>query len=241
MTGRGQSTTIGFVIIFGTVLLLVGLVSVSGFAALEDVRNDERITNGIRSFEVLATNVDAVAGDEVPSRTTTIQVDGMSLSIGQKTTVEVHVPADGLRQTVETHPLVLDGGAGSQVVYANGAVIRSDRDGQVMARPPRLLVTADYARLHVIRTRPVAATSVGGQNTATVRTTGNGTSVEQTATSGDAVYVNVTTPRREAWQRALESNPQTSCTAVGSDTVSCELTTDETAVSVTTVDVRLDD
>ena len=241
MTGRGQSTTIGFVIIFGTVLLMVGLVSVSGFAALEDVRNDERVTNGVRSFEVLATNVDEVAGDGVPSRATTIQVDGLSLSTGPKTTFEVHVPADGVRQTVETAPLVLDGGAGSQVVYANGAVIRADRDGLVMARPPRLLVTPDYARLHVIRTRPVAATSVGGQNTATVRTTRNGTAVEETATSGDTVYFNVTSPRRAAWQRSLDSNPQTSCTAVDSDTVSCEITTDETAVSVTTVDVRLDD
>lgn len=241
MTGRGQSTTIGFVIIFGTVLLLVGLVSVGGFAALEDVRNDERVTNGVRSFEVLATNVDAVAAEGVPSRTTTIQVDGTSLSIGPESTVEVHVPADGVRRTVKTSPLVLDGGAGSRVVYANGAVIRSDRNGQVMARSPRLLVTADYARLHIIRTRPVAATSVGGQNTATVRTTRNGTAVEETATSGDTVYFNVTTPRRAAWQRSLESNPQTSCTAVGSDTVSCQITTDETAVSVTTVDVRLDD
>jgi hypothetical protein len=241
MTERAQSTTIGFVIIFGTVLLMVGLVSVSGFAALEDVRSDERVTNGVRSFEVLATNVEEVAVDEVPSRTTTIQVDGMSLSIGSKTTIEVHVPADGIRRTVETYPLVLDGGAGSKVVYTNGAVLRSDRGGQVMARPPRLLVTADYTRLHVIHTRPVAATSVGGQNTATVRTTRNGTSVEKAATSGDTVYVNVTTPRRVAWQRSLESQPQTSCTAVDSETVSCELTTDEIAVSVTTVDVHLDD
>lgn len=241
MTERGQSTTIGFIIIFGTVLLMVGLVSVSGFAALEDVRNDERVTNGVRAFEVLATNVDEVAADEVPSRTTTIQIDGMSLSVGSKTTVEVHVPADGLRRTVETRPLVLDGGDGSKVVYASGAVIRSDRDGQVMARPPRLLVTAEYTRIHVLRTQPVASTSVGGQNTASVRTTRNGTAIEKTDTAGDAVYFNVTSPRSAAWQRYLDSQSQTNCTPVDSDTISCEITTDETAVSVTDVDVRLDD
>jgi hypothetical protein len=220
---------------------MVGLVSVSGFAALEDVRSEERVTNGVRSFEVLATNVDEVAADEVPSRTTTIQIDGTSLSVGSKTVVEIHIPAEGYRRTVETHPLVLSDGDGSQIVYENGAVIRSDRDGQVMARSPKPLVTADYARFEVIRTRPVATTSVGGQNTATVRTTRNGTDVETIETSGDTVYFNVTGSRQVAWQRSLESGSQTSCTAVGSDTVSCEIMTDETAVSVTSIDVRLDD
>lgn len=241
MTDRAQSTTVGFVVIFGTVLVMVGLVSVSGFAALEDVRDEERVTNGVRSFEVLAANVDDVAGEGVPSRTTTVKLDGVSLSVGEDVTFEVHVPADGVRKTVETRPLVLDAKSGTRVVYANGAVIRADRDGQVMARPPRLLVTADYARLHVVRTRPVAATSVGGQTTASVRTTRNETTVAQTGTAGDTVYLNVTSPRHEAWGRYLDSRSQVSCTPAAGDTVSCVLTTDETTVAVTDVDVRLDD
>lgn len=241
MTDRAQSTTVGYVVIFGTVLVMVGLVSVTGFAALEDVRDEERVTNGVRSFEVLATNVDDVATDGVPSRTTTVKLDGVSVSVGPSVTFEVHVPSDGFRETVDTRPLVLDAKSGTQVIYANGAVLREDRDGGVMARPPRLLVTADYARLHVVRTRPVAATSVGGRTTASVRTTRNETTAATTGTAGDTVYVNVTSPRHEAWGRYLDSQPQTSCTSVGGNTVSCVLTTDETTVAVTDVDVRLDD
>ncbi|MDS0278412.1 hypothetical protein NDI85_11450 [Halomicroarcula sp. S1AR25-4] len=241
MTDRAQSTTVGFVVIFGTVLVMVGLVSVSGFAALEDVRDEERVTNGVRSFEVLATNVDDVAIEGVPSRTTTVKLDGVSLSVGPSVTFEVRVPADGFRKTVETRPLVLDAKSGTRVVYANGAVLREDRAGQVMARPPRPLVTADYARLHLVRTRPVAATSVGGQTTASVRTTANGTTVASTGTAGETVYLNVTSPRHEAWGRSLDSHPQVSCAPVGGETVSCVLTTDETTVSVTDVDVRLGD
>ncbi|MFC7027963.1 hypothetical protein ACFQH8_11645 [Halomicroarcula sp. GCM10025710] len=72
MTDRGQSATVGFVVIFSMVLLMVALISVSGFATLDHVQDAERVNNGVRSFEILSDNVDDVVGDEVPSRTTTV-------------------------------------------------------------------------------------------------------------------------------------------------------------------------
>lgn len=238
MIDRGQSTTIGFVVVFATVLVMVALVSVSGYSALQDVRDVERVDNGVRSFEVLSSNVDDVVSGGVPSRTTTVKLAGARLSTADPVTFEVHVPADGFRREVEVRPLVFDADTGTQVVYSNGAVIRANRDGQVVASGPKPLVSAEYAVISFVRTRP-AESSVGGHTSVSVRTTRNGTTVSRVDTAGDDVYLNVTTSRSEAWARYLDGQPNIDCTRSG-DTVTCTLTTDATTVSVTDVDVRLD-
>lgn len=239
MTDRGQSSAIGFVVIFGTILLMVGLVSVSGYSALGDVQDAERVNNGVRSFEVLSTNVDEVVSEGVPSRTTTVKLDGGHVATVDPVTVEVHVPADGYKQTVEVQPLVFDVGTSSQVLYENGAVIRADRDGQVMASNPNMVITSNYAVIPVVRTESVGPTSVGGQSRVSVRTTRNGTTVTSEQTAGQDVYLNVTSERATAWKRYLDQQPQTSCGPVIGNTVSCTLQTKEVTVSVTTVDVLL--
>ncbi|MFC7019044.1 MULTISPECIES: DUF7289 family protein [Haloarcula] len=241
---RGQSTTIGFVVIFSMVLLMVALISASGFATLDHVQDSERVNNGVRSFEILSDNVDDVVGDEVPSRTTTVKLYDSQLSAAGTTTIEIDVPADGFSHAFEVAPIVLDAGAGTDVVYENGAVIRSDPDGEVMVDEPAMLLTTDYTVLPVVRTETVSSTAVGGQSSATIRTTRAGTTVLRTDTESGGVYddvtLTVTSPRSEAWFRYLDAQSATdTCTRSG-DTVTCTLTTSEVTVSVTDVDVRFD-
>ncbi|MFC7250313.1 hypothetical protein ACFQJ5_10750 [Halomicroarcula sp. GCM10025324] len=241
MTDRGQSATVGFVVIFSMVLLMVALISVSGFATLDHVQDAERVNNGVRSFEILSDNVDDVVGDEVPSRTTTVKLYNSQLSAAETTTIEVAVPADDFTHRFEVTPIVLDAGTGTEVVYENGAVIRSDPDGQVMVDSPTMLLTTDYTVIPVVRTTPVGSTSVAGQTSATVRTTHEGTTVLRTDTESDDVTLTVTSPRSEAWLRYLDAQPGTdTCNRVASDTVSCTLDTSEVTVSVTDIAVRFD-
>lgn len=237
---RGQSTTIGFVVIFSMVLLMVALVSVSGYATLGHAQDAERVNNGVRAFEVLAVNAEDVVSEDVPSRTTTVKLDGGQLSAADTTTFEVDVGTD-FSHTVELAPIVLDpSGTGSRVVYENGAVVRADPDGQVMVSSPSVLVTADYTVLPVVRTVPVSSTAIGGQDTATIRTTRGETEVFRVDTAGDPVVVTVTGAQSEAWLRYFDGQPGTSCTRIDGATVECTLTTDELTLVVTDVEVRLD-
>lgn len=235
---RAVSPAVGFVVVFATVLLSVGVVTAGGYAALDDARDTQRVDNGVRAFEVLASNTDAVVEDGAPSRTTTVGVDGSQVAVSDPITVEVHVPADGFQRTVTVRPVTYDTDT-ARVVYASGAVVRADPGGSVVVRPPRLVVTAEYAVVPVVRTYPVDTTAVGGADSARVRTTATGRTVGRTPTDGDTVYLNVTTPRSEAWYRHLDGQSRISCTRSGA-TVSCTLDTDHVAVPVTEVAVDLE-
>lgn len=244
MSHRGQSSTVGFVVIFSMVLVMVALVSVSGFATLGHVQDAERVNNGVRSFEILSANVDDVVRDGVPSRTTTVKLYGSQLAAAETTTVAIDVPADGFTHTFEVTPIVLDSRTGTDVVYENGAVVRADPDGQVMVDSPAMLLTTEYTVLPVVRTSGVGSTSVAGQRSATVRTTHAGTTVlrADTETAGvyDDVTLTVTSPRSEAWFRYLDAQAATDACTRSGDTVTCTLTTSEVTVVVTDVEVRLD-
>lgn len=235
---RAVSPALGFVVVFATVLLSVGVVTAGGYAALDDARETQRVDNGVRAFEVLATNTDAVVEDGAPSRATTVSVDGSQVVVADPVTVEVHVPADGFERTVTVRPITYDTDD-ARVAYTSGAVVRADRGGAVVVRPPQLVVTAESAVIPVVRTYPVDTVSAGGQGSVRVRTTATGTTVDRTATDGDTVYLNVTSPRSEAWYRYLDDQSRISCMRTGS-TVSCTVDTDHVAVPVTDVAVRLD-
>lgn len=263
MRDRGVSDLIGFVLIFGMILSTVGVVYVYGIGGLEDARGAERVNNAERAFDVLADNVADLVNRDAPSRATEVKLADADLGFGESTTVRITLPnvAGSPFTEKSIDPIVYSADDTTEIVYANGAVIRTDRSGGVMLQnPPTVFTTQNgnrVAALPLVETRsegPVR--QVGGSSTVLIRSkavtrdllmertdpSADGVSeyeVELTVEAGDA-------EQAVAWKRHLESDIPSAWDTDGSgdtceqsgETVTCTLTVHELYVPRTGISVR---
>ncbi|WP_255152355.1 DUF7289 family protein [Halorarius halobius] len=252
MTDRGQAETLGYVLVFSIVVLTVALVTVSGQAGLAELRTDQRTANVERGFAVLADNVDDVVHDGVPSRATELDLSGERVGLGDPVTVSVTARyADGsvaFDRATTLRPVVYRADDGTELVYANGAVVtRGPSGGVAMLRGPRLLLSAERSVVPVVNTSfdrdqlRGAAPSVARESRVLVRTERLNATVLGHAEGSLTLTLTVDSPRAAAWARHLDARidpGSDDCTldrAAG--TVTCEATTD--AVTVVRTDVAV--
>lgn len=236
MADRGQSEVVGFVLVFGIIVLAVGVVAATGFGGLQNVREHERVNNAELAFVVLADNVDDVTSDGAPSRATEVDLGEATLAQNRTITVTVEGtsvsnPAENFSYSYEIHPIVYDAGTGEKIVYSGGAIVRESNGGAVMVRDPDFLLTNERVVVPIVRTYPQGPRSVGGSSTVLVRTEGTGSELLE-ATSGEYdVTLTVTSPRAAAWERHLDAKPATDCNRSG-DTVTCSVRTERVSLTV---------
>jgi hypothetical protein len=254
MTDRAVSDAIGFVLVFSLIIASVGVVYTTGFAALSDSRDEERVTNAVRAFDVLADNFEDIYRTDAPSRATEIKLSDASLAFGEETELTVNVTnVPGESYSVDVEPIVYRASnTDTTVVYENGATFRTDRGAGVMKRAPHLLVRdtggSQVVIVPVVQTRSKSTAGVGGSSTVLVRSE----RVESEMLSSvpadaddnanvsqyDVTITMETDPARaEAWMRYLDDQDGTTCTMPASDTVECTVVADELRVSVTRIDV----
>ena len=264
MTDRGVSDVIGFVLIFSLITSTVALVYVFGFTGLQDARDDERIENAERVFDILADNVEDLHRRGAPSRATEIKLADASLGYGSGTSLTVQVTnLDSWTPTYSTNldPIVYQPtDSPVRLVYDNGAVFRERRGvgGIVLRRPGSVFRESDGTRTAVIpfvQTRQTGSAGTGGSSTVRIRTEKAGSDVlgvhttPTNATSdpdGDGTdeyevtYRIETTPTRATlWEEHLErriSWRADACKAPDG-TVTCRFGVERLYVTVVRVDV----
>lgn len=242
--GRGQSETIGFVLVFGIIVTSVVLVTGTGYGGLQQVQEAERTNNAVKGFEILAGNVDELARGS-PSRETELTLAGAGLSFGENVTVWVNAthPTDATKDLPpyrhDLKPLVYDPGTGSTLVYENGAVVRVDRHGMVMIKEPRLRLTASEAVIPVLLVQSPETQAVGGQSTVIVRTTLNETVPINTTTVPYDVTIKIKSARADAWERYFSEQACDTVTR-NDDKVSCEIRTDRAYATLVRIDARFE-
>lgn len=247
---RAASELVGFVFVFAIVILSVALVTVAGYQGLDQSRDAERLNNAERGFDLLADDIDDVARHGAPTRSTELRVTDADVSIGDPILVSVsgHPVENAATTTFDEQyalrTLVYDADTGSQVVYANGAVVRTDRNGAVLLREPDLLVSPNGTALTLVQLRPADAVGVGGSGTVQLRVTGDEPELTVAESTPHVVTVTVTTSNAataDAWERYFQGltadTPSLTCSRPAADTVSCTWTTDR--VYVTTVGTEL--
>lgn len=246
---RAASELVGFVLVFSIVILSVVLVSVAGYQGLDQSRDAEQVNNAERGFDLLADDIDDVARRGAPSRSTELRVADADVSVGDPILVSVSGhPVGNTTTTIDEQyalrTLVYDADTGSQVVYAGGAVVRTDRNGAVLLREPSLLVSQNGTALTLVQLRPADTVGVGGSGTVQLRVTGDEPELTVAEPSPHNVTVAVTTANAasaDAWERYFEGlaadTPSLTCSRPTADTVSCTWTTDR--VYVTTVGAEL--
>ena len=242
---RAVSETLGFVFVFALIISMVGLVYTSGITSLQHARDAERVVNAERAFDVLAHNLEDVTLRGAPSRATEIKLADAQLTLNEGVTINtsgelVSDPTQNFSSTTRPQPIRYDTGSDSAVIYENGAVIRQDGSASVMKRAPPVRLTSSESILPLVATRSQDSQSIGGSTTILVRADHSATEIIfANATGTWDVWVNVTSPRAEAWQQILEEEQDVDCTISG-DEVNCNLKTERIYIVLHRINIEFE-
>jgi len=250
---RAVSDLVGFVLVFSLVVSVVTVVAVGGLDSLEATRDAEQTNNAERALEVLADNMDDLHERNAPSRATEISLQDDSVYLDDDVLIEVRDPDVAAhpssfltRTTFNVRPVVYDRGE-TELVYVMGAVFRVEREGGTVVRSWSPVLDRDRTVIPIV---DVASATGGPQSlksdTVLVRAQVNRRLVH--VADGDAsydhVWINVTSPRHELWERMLTDHPRISCPSPDPDPneVQCQLeyTPEQLYVTSTRISVEIE-
>ena len=243
---RAVSETLGFVLVFTLITGTVGVVYATGITGLSDAQHAEKVQNVERAFDVLADNLDDLHQSGAPSRSTEVRLAGGSLSTGEPVTVRIRAEkltdaSVNATYTVNLEPIVYEEGDGASLIYADGAVLRSQGSGVVMVSEPGWIVGPERSVLPMINTYG-SGNGIGGEGAVLIVAQRETRTLKGPFDPGPGatarVNVTVESPRAEAWQRYFE---RAGLVAVDSDpadgTVTYRFDTRELFVPRTGIDV----
>ena len=207
---RAVSEVVAFVLIFGMILVSVGLLYTVGFQAMHDYQENEQLTNAERAMDALSDNFNDV-----------LRYSGVDQRYGEISMREgtVTTSGDGTIITIETENNVLgeeydeinlgefryhDGG--ESVAYEGGGLVRADETGSAVLKQPRIVCKDETAIISLVSitggdhsiqsSEGLGVTmSVQDRNTTVVPNPGNVTVTHPHDSSYDT-----------AWDSALNSN-----------------------------------
>jgi hypothetical protein len=250
---RGQSETIGFVLVFALVVTTIATLYVVGIPALEDARDSERIDNMERAFEVLDANFDDIVRQSAPSRGTEIKLSGGQLSMGNQTTITLNATDAGNRSnssalTATVRPIVYTD-SGTEIVYSSGTVLRADQGGSVVRSDPDWVIGDARSVLPVVITEPGGEkTGVGGSSTVLVDTRRNSRGIQRLnpGQEGNATRVNVpvSSGYADAWaqyfasEAMVEVDGPADSDGDGVRDTTYQFETDQLYIPTTTIDIE---
>lgn len=239
---RGVSESLGFIFVFGIIVVTVGTVYATGFNGLDEAREFERANNAERAFDVLKANVEDISKRGAPSRATEVKLADANLRTGPPATVTVNVtdssnPSDSSELVVDVVPMIYETDSGQQIIYANGGLFRRSGSGVVMKQQPAFVLSEERVVLPIVHSRTRGGNlSVEGSTTVLIRAdhrTSN-VNVARSESTYD-VTVNVTSSRAGAWGRYFQQEGL-SCPVQTDTDVSCELSNvDRVHVSTTRI------
>lgn len=247
---RAVSEVLGYVLVFGMVVSSVALVSTVGIGQLDDVREEEQMTNAERAFDLLAANMDDIAMRGAPSRSTEMQLTEGQLDVSDPIEVSfrgIKGPSDpeNFSESYEVWPITYRGQASNtEVVYAGGTVFRTYPDSGAVLRDPAIVAESDRVNVPLVLTRSRAMQSRGG-GTARIRAEHAQTNllVSDTSSTYGTVFMNVTSPRATMWVDLLSDYDEFTCTldeTGPTDRAVCEASNpDRVVISLVQVDLEL--
>lgn len=241
MRNRGQTETLGFVLVFAIITASIGIVYASGFAGLNEAREFEQVNNAERAFEVFADNIEDISHRNAPSRSTEIKLAGAELRIAEPIEMEVNDPDGGFNASYELRPVIYDPDTDTEIVYAQGAVIRTQGEAGVVVKEGTFIIGENRTIIPILQTRLVGNGGVSGSRTVLIRADQSQTRLIHANDAGaDPFWLNVTSPRANIWEEHLSSNyPAANCSISG-DTVSCSIETDRLYLVLVQIDLAIE-
>lgn len=242
MSDRGQTETLGFVLVFALITASIGLVYASGFTGLNEVREFEQVNNAERAFEVLADNIEDITHRNAPSRSTEIKLANAELRIADPIQIEINDPDSDFNNSYDVRPVIYDPDTGTELVYVQGAVIRSQSSGGVVVMEGTFVIDENRTVIPVVQTRLAGDGSISGSTTILLRADSAGAILAQANdTAGNKVWFNITSPRAATWRNHITATyDDATCEPVSGETVACHVTTDRVYVVVYQIDLSIE-
>lgn len=204
---RGQTETIGFVLVFSLIVLTVGVVLTVGYGGLQDARDAEQVNNAERAFDVFANNIEDITRRGAPSRGTEIRLSDATLRSGDPTYLNITgVNADGSQRfstgNYSLDPVVYQAGD-TRIRYAGSAISRIQTDGSILLEEPTFVLDSAHTIIPIVQLS-VEDTAVAGSQTVLVRADQRLRRVVIDDEDTDTLRMNVSTPAPDPWEGYLE-------------------------------------
>lgn len=213
---RAVSEVVAYVIIVAIVFIVFGLIFFNVTSIFASAGDNERVANAERGLEILQSDAERVVFGGAPRRTTEFPLGGGSASVGgEQVRVNVTVVPDSgdpvsRNRTLSPVRYELNN---EVLLYENGGVISASEENaegeenSVMASDPGWVIRDDAVAVHTVRTFGVG--SVGGGQTATVKTESAGDAFTETIPEGESGNVTVevfsgNSPSQSAWSLYME-------------------------------------
>lgn len=218
MDDRAATEVLGFILAFAVITAAIGIIYSSGFAGLQDVRDDEQLKNVERAFDVLASNVEEVRRYGTPSRSTEIRLRDGRLVLAEQSEMWVNVSGSSFSVRIPMRPVTYESNdEATTISYEGGAVFRTSEGNSVMLREPGWIVEDDRLVVPgVVTFRKRGPNSLSTAGTALLISRSEGRNLHRFQNGSEVtVKIKINTTRDGAWARYLERKGFTQVNAPG--------------------------
>jgi len=213
---RGVSEVLGYILVLSIVLASITVVSTVGLGQIEEIRDVEQMNNAEAAFDLLATNLEDISQRGAPSRSTEMQLATGELALPSPISIRFKGLDGGtvaFNESYSIRPIEYRGtGSDRTVVYAGGAIFRTNGDSGTTVKSPSIIAADDRLSVPIIHTRAPNRVSTSG-GTARLRATHSQTVLLESDTTDtyERVFMNVTSPRARHWNETLSAYDEFSC------------------------------
>jgi type II secretory pathway pseudopilin PulG len=168
------SEVVGYTLVFGIVVLAIGLIYVAGIPALQSTTDAAQFKSVEQGFMILNTDIRKVAFDQSPVRTTklgtaeggTLASDPAACNISIK--IFDGAGTERFNHTIELGRIEFVSGVGS-ISCENGAVITRYGSGSIMTIKPRMFkLDQDQIMFSLIKVNDSSRSASGGISQVTI-------------------------------------------------------------------------
>lgn len=201
-SARGVSDVVSFTLVFATIILTIGVVTVAGIGTLDDVQAGIETNVAEETMLNYADSLSDHRTDSVPRRSSTIKLQGHNLELDTGASVKINTSTSN--ETLTTGALVRTTDTDARLVYQSGGLFRVQDGGSVVVRQPPFRCGSATAHLAVTTIEPEGdGIDIASDGRVTLES-----ELESQTTTVENVSDTVTiypesTPYTESWSRFL--------------------------------------
>jgi hypothetical protein len=250
---RAQSHAVGFIILLGLSIAVVGGGAYYGLSGLQEASAGAPAKTAESSLSTLRGDFYDLDGG-APYRATPVEIYDGTLHYGDPVRIRVSAtaPSESMGvKTFEFRPIIIEA-AGNSYIYSGGSVLRATEDGAFLKTGPKFRIDSEDAYIPLFEMtaanpdREVAIGSRGTVSMALYKSDTELTKFEPTDGSGTpetaTVTIVVETPRADAWALYFRehSDFQSVSVSASGDRVTAEFETKRLYLRRITTETRID-
>lgn len=142
------SEVVGFILIFGMVVLAIGIIYAFGYPMLQSNMETSVFESSEQSFIVLQSNMKAVAFEQSPVKTVKMKLQGATLAYSNESSIQLDYNGTTIKKPLGRIEYIQDE---RRIVYESGGVFKLyNHDSQVLVSNPHIFSTVTASGENVV-------------------------------------------------------------------------------------------